>query len=121
MTQRLCFISSLLIYLESASLATREQVADTLGLAKKGDAFSKTFHLDLEDYLHGLLQLGSELSRFDSNMFSQFMSTVEGSCARRAILSNDCKIGNEFTAVEGECSWSYTTEVNKKDEFEFFL
>lgn len=66
-TQRLCFISSLLIYLESASLATREQVADILGLAKKGDAFSKTFHLDLEDYLHGLLQLGSELSRYALN------------------------------------------------------
>ena len=62
-TQRLCFIASLLIYLETSSLATRDQVADLLGLAKKGDAFSKTFHLDLEDYLHGLLQLVSELSR----------------------------------------------------------
>jgi len=66
-TQRLCFIASLLIYLESSSLAKRDQVADMLGLAKKGDAFSKTFHLDLEDYLHGLLQLGTELSRYALN------------------------------------------------------
>jgi len=66
-TQRLCFIASLLIYLETSSLATREQVADLLGLAKKGDAFSKTFHLDLEDYLHGLLQMVSELSRYALN------------------------------------------------------
>jgi len=70
-TQRLCFIVSLVVYLESssveASLATRDQVADMLGLAKKGDAATKTFHLDLEDYLHGLLQLGSELSRYALN------------------------------------------------------
>lgn len=66
-TQRLCFIASSLIYLETLALATRDQVADLLGLAKKGDAATKTFHLDLEDYLHGLLQLGSELSRYSLN------------------------------------------------------
>lgn len=66
-TQRLCFIASLLIYLESQSLATREQVADLLGLASKGDSTTKTFHLELEDYLHGLLQLASELSRYALN------------------------------------------------------
>jgi len=66
-TQRLCFIASLLIYLETLSLATREQVAYLLGLARRGDSTTKTFHMDLEDYLHGLLQLGSELSRYALN------------------------------------------------------
>jgi len=66
-TQRLCFVSALLIYFESAKLASKDEVADLLGLARKADAASKTFHLDLEDYLHGLLQLGSELSRYAVN------------------------------------------------------
>jgi len=66
-TQRLCFIASLLIYLETLNLATREQVANLLGLTQRGDSTTKTFHMDLEDYLHGLLQLGSELSRYALN------------------------------------------------------
>ncbi|XP_049784919.1 translin [Schistocerca cancellata] len=62
--QRLAFLAALTIYLETGDLATRETVAEILGLKTRRDA---GFHLDLEDYLMGLLQLSSELSRLAVN------------------------------------------------------
>ncbi|XP_041460175.1 translin-like [Lytechinus variegatus] len=62
--QRLAFSASLIVYLESERLATREEVAEFLGVTvKKSDGF----HIDLEDFLHGLLSLGNELSRLAVN------------------------------------------------------
>lgn len=62
--QRLSFSASLIIYLEAEKLATREEIAELLGVAvKKEDGF----HIDLEDFLHGLLSLGNELSRLAVN------------------------------------------------------
>nr|XP_039251929.1 translin-like [Styela clava] len=61
---KLCFLASLIIYLEDEKLATREQVMSMLGVQvdrKKG------FHIDLEDYLCGLLMLANELSRLAVN------------------------------------------------------
>lgn len=63
-TQKLCFVITLINYFETGSLKLREDVASTLGLAineKDG------FHLSIEDYLFGLLMLVSELTRFAVN------------------------------------------------------
>ncbi|KAG4075334.1 hypothetical protein HA402_003125 [Bradysia odoriphaga] len=63
-TQRVVFMIALTVYLENGSLVTREVVAETLGLKT---VQQDGFHLDIEDYLMGLLQLASELSRFAIN------------------------------------------------------
>ncbi|XP_063984623.1 translin [Diachasmimorpha longicaudata] len=63
-TQRLCFLAALTVYLEVKILVTKETVADILGVKNNRD---EGFHLDLEDYLMGLLQLSAELSRFAVN------------------------------------------------------
>ncbi|KAH8371078.1 hypothetical protein KR093_006162 [Drosophila rubida] len=63
-TQRLIFLSALVIYLEAGFLVTRETAAEMLGLKIK---HSDGFHLDIEDYLLGILLLASELSRFATN------------------------------------------------------
>ncbi|XP_022817116.1 translin [Spodoptera litura] len=65
MTQRYCFLIALTIWLETGILATHDTIAQVLGISalerKTG------FHLDIEDYLNGLLQLCSELSRLAVN------------------------------------------------------
>lgn len=63
-TQRLIFLIALVIYLEAGFLVTRETAAEMLGLKIK---HSDGFHLDIEDYLLGILLLASELSRFATN------------------------------------------------------
>lgn len=63
-TQRLCFLVALVIYLEIKVLVTKDTVAEILGVK---DNREEGFHLDLEDFLLGLLQLSSELSRFAVN------------------------------------------------------
>lgn len=63
-TQKLCFLASLIIYLEIKVLVTKETVADMLGVKNNRE---DGFHLDLEDFLMGLLQLAAELSRFAIN------------------------------------------------------
>ncbi|ALC40612.1 trsn [Drosophila busckii] len=63
-TQRLVFLIALVIYLEAGFLVARETAAEMLGLKiKQADGF----HLDIEDYLLGILMLASELSRFATN------------------------------------------------------
>ncbi|KAJ2938345.1 hypothetical protein O0L34_g13267 [Tuta absoluta] len=65
MTQRYCYLISLTIWLEKGFLVSLDTVAEILGLSaverKEG------FHLDIEDYLVGLLQLCTELSRLAVN------------------------------------------------------
>ncbi|OAD55376.1 Translin [Eufriesea mexicana] len=63
-TQKLCFLISLIIYLEINVLVTKETVAEILGVKNNRQ---DGFHLDLEDYLMGLLELPAELSRFAVN------------------------------------------------------
>ncbi|XP_023246236.1 translin isoform X2 [Copidosoma floridanum] len=63
-TQKLCFLASLILYLEVGTLATIETVAEILGVKSKRE---EGFYLDLEDFLMGLLQMSSELSRFAVN------------------------------------------------------
>jgi len=64
LTQRIVFLIALTIYLEAGFLVKRETVAEILGLKTSQ---KDGFHLEIEDYLMGLLQLASELSRFAIN------------------------------------------------------
>ncbi|XP_053998495.1 translin isoform X1 [Hylaeus anthracinus] len=57
-TQKLCFLASLVIYLEVKVLVSKETVAEMLGVQNNRE---DGFHLDLEDFLMGLLQLSAEL------------------------------------------------------------
>ncbi|KAF2896381.1 hypothetical protein ILUMI_09796 [Ignelater luminosus] len=63
-TQRLCFLAALTVFLEVGILVSINTVAEILGVKVQA---SEGFHLDLEDYLMGLLQLCSELARFAVN------------------------------------------------------
>ncbi|XP_015588315.1 translin [Cephus cinctus] len=63
-TQRLCFLASLMIYLEMKILVSKQTVAEILGVQNSRE---DGFHLDLEDFLMGLLQLSTELCRFAVN------------------------------------------------------
>ncbi|XP_045457637.1 translin [Melitaea cinxia] len=65
MTQRYCFLISLTIWLEKGILASHETVASVLGISAVEE--KEGFHLDIEDYLVGLLLLCSELSRLAVN------------------------------------------------------
>jgi len=71
--QRLSFLSSLLIFLRTEQLSTREQAAVVMGVSVKRE---DGFHIDIEDFLMGLLNLVSELSRLAVN------SVVAGDYAR---------------------------------------
>ncbi|XP_072902220.1 translin isoform X1 [Hemitrygon akajei] len=62
--QRLIFLAAFVVYLESETLVTRKGVAEILGIEMHRD---KGFHLDIEDYLSGLLILANELSRLALN------------------------------------------------------
>jgi len=63
---KLCFLSSFIIFLESdmETMATKASVAEMLGLkTERQDGF----HLELDDYLLGLLFMVNELSRLAMN------------------------------------------------------
>ncbi|KAK9875356.1 hypothetical protein WA026_007754 [Henosepilachna vigintioctopunctata] len=61
-TQRLSFLSALIVFLEKGFLIDKDTAADMIG-------FNNTLrlHLDIEDYLMGLLNLATELSRLAVN------------------------------------------------------
>ena len=63
-TQRLVFLIGLVIYLEKNFLVSRETCAEILGMTSNQ---ALGFHLDIENYLMGILQMASELSRFATN------------------------------------------------------
>ncbi|XP_064471169.1 translin-like isoform X2 [Ornithodoros turicata] len=63
-TQRLTFLAGLTVYLESEALIQREEVAAMLGVCVDQ---TEGFHIDLDDYLTGLLMMADELSRFAVN------------------------------------------------------
>uniref|UniRef100_A0A8B9TBI0 Translin n=1 Tax=Anas platyrhynchos TaxID=8839 RepID=A0A8B9TBI0_ANAPL len=62
--QRLVFLAAFVVYLESETLVTREAVAEILGIEAERE---RGFHLDIEDYLSGVLTLASELARLAVN------------------------------------------------------
>ncbi|XP_010220305.1 PREDICTED: translin [Tinamus guttatus] len=62
--QRLVFLAAFVVYLEAETLVTREAVAEILGIEADRE---RGFHLDIEDYLSGVLTLASELARLAVN------------------------------------------------------
>lgn len=62
--QRLSFLTSFIKYLETEELISREEAAKTIGVCVNRE---DGFHMDLDDYLHGILQLASELTRLAVN------------------------------------------------------
>lgn len=62
--QRVTFLAAFVVYLESETLVKREEVAHILGIEVDRE---KGFHLDIEDYLAGVLIMASELSRLAVN------------------------------------------------------
>uniref|UniRef100_A0A4W5JSS1 Translin n=1 Tax=Hucho hucho TaxID=62062 RepID=A0A4W5JSS1_9TELE len=77
--QRLAFLAAFVVYLESESLVTRDEVAQILGIEVVRE---KGFHLDVEDYLAGVLIMASELSRLAVN------SVTAGDYSRPLRISN---------------------------------
>lgn len=64
LSQRVVFLIALTVYLEKEVLVSRDATAEVLGIkTKQADGF----HLDIEDYLVGVLQMASELSRYAIN------------------------------------------------------
>ncbi|XP_033018361.1 translin [Lacerta agilis] len=62
--QRLVFLAAFVVYLETETLVTREAATEILGIESERE---KGFHLDIEDYLSGVLTLASELARLAVN------------------------------------------------------
>ncbi|KAJ1961813.1 Translin-1 [Dispira parvispora] len=66
--QQAVFAAALITYLESHQMITPEQLKEYLGVAVKFDNDHVTeFHISVEEYLHGILSLPSELARFAVN------------------------------------------------------
>ncbi|XP_059149926.1 translin-like [Physella acuta] len=63
-TQRCVYLSALVVYLKEERLISREEAADQIGLKVKRE---DGFHMDLDDYLMGILSLSNELSRLAVN------------------------------------------------------
>ncbi|CAL1533156.1 unnamed protein product [Lymnaea stagnalis] len=63
-TQRFVYLSALVVYLKEERLISREEVTKFLGVQVKRE---DGFHLDLDDYLMGILNLTNELSRLAMN------------------------------------------------------
>ncbi|XP_022343216.1 translin-like [Crassostrea virginica] len=62
--QKLSFLSALVTYLKTEKLVSREETAAMIGVKLQQ---KDGFHMDLDDYLIGLLQMASELSRLAVN------------------------------------------------------
>ncbi|KAI4805362.1 translin [Pseudochaenichthys georgianus] len=77
--QRLVFLATFVVYLETEALVIREEVAKILGIEVVRE---KGFHLDVEDYLAGVLIMASELSRLAVN------SVTSGDYTRPLRISN---------------------------------
>ncbi|KAJ3362242.1 hypothetical protein GGF32_006274 [Allomyces javanicus] len=69
--QTLCFVVAWQTYLASEAVVTPEQVAERTGLPVELDREIVEFHIPLEDLLHGLVQLPSELARLAVNCAAQ--------------------------------------------------
>jgi hypothetical protein len=61
--QRLVFCAAMANYLDTEKVLLREAAAEWLGLAAVAEDHGKP-HLDLEDYLGGLIQMSNELVGF---------------------------------------------------------
>ena len=66
MIQRLSFLASFLVYLERGELVPRPEVADLLGVQAETDS---GLHLELDNYLMGVLTMCNELVRSSPAIF----------------------------------------------------
>ncbi|XP_059614796.1 translin [Phlebotomus argentipes] len=64
LTQKLVSLVALTVYLEAGFLVSRDTVGEVLGLEVNQ---ANGFHIELEDYLVGVLQMVTELARFAVN------------------------------------------------------
>ncbi|EDQ92542.1 uncharacterized protein MONBRDRAFT_22303 [Monosiga brevicollis MX1] len=62
-TQNLVFMAALWTYLEQDRILQLEEFANLVGAKPQGEGF----HVDLEDFLHGICSLPSELARLATN------------------------------------------------------
>lgn len=60
--QRVCFLAALIVFLEKGFLLDKVTAAQIVGVHEK-----ENIHLELEDFLMGLLNLATELARFAIN------------------------------------------------------
>lgn len=60
--QKLTFLAALVVFLEKGILVSKTTTSEIIGVDNK-----KSLQLDLEDYLMGILNLATELSRFSIN------------------------------------------------------
>jgi len=68
--QRMVYQAALTHYLKTETMLSFDGAAEALGIhcpSDTGATKSDVFHLDLEDYLAGLIQMSNELSRFAVN------------------------------------------------------
>ncbi|XP_005098964.1 translin [Aplysia californica] len=63
-SQRFVYLAGLIVFLRDGRLVTREEVAALLGVAVQRE---DGFHIDLDDFLMGLLNMTNELSRLAVN------------------------------------------------------
>ncbi|CAD5125732.1 DgyrCDS13941 [Dimorphilus gyrociliatus] len=86
-TQRICFLAAFTTFIQDGRLISKSEVAEMLNV--KSERTKDSFHLDLEDYLMGVLQMASELSRFAVN------SVTAGD------YETPCKISNFMSELDG--------------------
>ncbi|KNC97881.1 uncharacterized protein SPPG_09417 [Spizellomyces punctatus DAOM BR117] len=65
--QQAIFLAAYIVYLQTEKLLTVPQVEEMLGVEVSLRGTSPTFHIGIEDYLHGLVSITSELSRLAVN------------------------------------------------------
>merc|ERR1712117_336683 len=70
--QRLVFFAAMAHYLEKEEILLKAPAAkEWLGIEPEADNQNGKPHLDLEDYLNGLIQMSNELARFSVNCVTQ--------------------------------------------------
>lgn len=79
--QRLAFAAALAHYLDKEELVTRGDVASDAWMGLAAEKGQGRFHLDLEDYLGGLILVSNELARLSVN------SVTHGDYARPLRIS----------------------------------
>ncbi|XP_059136380.1 translin isoform X1 [Peromyscus eremicus] len=98
--QRLVFLAAFVVYLETETLVTREAVTEILGIEPDRE---KGFHLDVEDYLSGVLILASELMpgilakrMREKTVYFHTASPTVGVAPATSVLLEDERLGGAF-------------------------
>ncbi|KAI9326496.1 translin [Zopfochytrium polystomum] len=65
--QSACFLSAYAYYMKNGRLLTTQEAEQILGVPVSLDSSVQTFHVSIEEYLHGIISLTSELTRLAVN------------------------------------------------------